>query len=205
MTKKIILLLSFLFVACYLFADSYKVLYVNSAYIRIGNRYVSVGDVFSDRETIMWSSDQQAMKVLNTRSKKVFACTAKALKNKKSHSLYDYLTSTRRISTRSLTEDHLDEMWLFDSKLYLIDTLYISMPYHYSKSIETRIEVFEEDFSREIPIKHKDGSYLITRDLIEGLKVTPVRLNIIEYDKEREWKYAVYKDLIIELLPLFCD
>ena len=201
MAKKIILLFSLFLIASSAFADSYRVLYVNTKHIRVGNRYVTIGDIFKDTDTIVWSSDQQAMKVLNLKNKRIVICAAKSLKNKKSHSLYDYLTSTKRISTRSFTNNAFDEEWHLDSRLFVLDTLYITRPNYDATLVQANVVIKSHMSSREIPITFDSKYYKIPRQIINQLENMPVKLDIMEYDEKRDWKYLVYKDLSVELLP----
>jgi hypothetical protein len=55
--------------------------------------------------------------------------------------------------------------------------------------------------SREIPITFDSKYYKIPRQIINQLENMPIKLDIMEYDKKRDWKYLVYKDLSVELLP----
>ena len=112
MEKKIILVASLLMIACCVFADKYKVLYLNSPDIKVGNKTIVVGNVFDDKDAIKWTSEQQAMKVMNLNTNRVMVLAAKALKKKKSNSLYEYLTSTKHLSTRDLKKRRLVEEWL---------------------------------------------------------------------------------------------
>lgn len=205
MVKKIILLISLLFVGCSAFADSYRVLYVNSERIRVGNRYIKVGDVFNDTDMIVWTSDQQAIKVLNMKNNRILICTAKSMEKKKSRSIYDYLTSTKRISTRTLLNITFDEEWQMDSKLYVLDTLYVSRPNFNARQVQSSIRIKANGFVREIPIPSDGRYYKIPRGIIERIGNSYVELDIIEYDKERDWKYMVYKDLLVELLPVLSE
>lgn len=201
MAKKIVLLISLLIIGCSAFADNYRVLYVNSEHIRIGNRYIAVGDIFKDTDIIVWSSEKQSMKVLNLKNNRVFICTAKSLNKKKSHSLYDYLTSTKRISTRSLSNVVYDEEWQLDSVLYVLDTLYVSRPNYNTKNSQPSIVIKSHGYNREIPILFDSRYYKIPSEVIKRSMASLVKLDIVEYDKERDWKYIVYKDLIVEMLP----
>ena len=137
--KKIILVASLLMIACCVFADKYKVLYLNSPDIKVGNKTIVVGNVFDDKDAIKWTSEQQAIKVMNLNTKRVMVLAAKALKKKNATSLYDYLTSTKRLSTRDFRKKQMIEEWQLDSTLYLMDTLYISMPHRQFKSVVAKL------------------------------------------------------------------
>ena len=195
--KKEIVLGLLLLVACCAFADRYKVLYLNSSDIRIANKTAAVGSIFDDRETINWTSDQQAMKVVNLNTNRVMVFAAKALKKKKASSLYEYLTGNKHLSTRSLSPRNREE-WQLDTTLYLLDTLYLHVPSKRQQSAKTKI-VFRQ--GGEMPLSVKGNRYVITRSLFGRQMSRPIRADIIEYDRSKDWSYTVYRNLLIELLP----
>ena len=200
MEKKIILVASLLMIACCVFADKYKVLYLNSPDIKVGNKTIVVGNVFDDKDAIKWTSEQQAMKVMNLNTNRVMVLAAKALKKKKSNSLYEYLTSTKHLSTRDLKKRRLVEEWQLDSILYLMDTLYISMPQRQSKSVVAKL-VIRQDAVKEIPLSHNGQYYILTRSIYCNNTPHPLKIDIIEYDPKQSWEYTVYRGLIVEPLP----
>ena len=65
-----------LMVTSFVFADKYKVLYVNSTGIKIETKNVAVGSVFTDKDKIVWTDDQQAMKVINLNTNRVMVLAA---------------------------------------------------------------------------------------------------------------------------------
>ncbi|MBO6250556.1 MAG: hypothetical protein J6N71_04335 [Muribaculaceae bacterium] len=198
MEKKILIVFLMAFMAVgFVHADKYKVLYVNSPNIRIGSKKIAIGSVFDDKDKIEWSNDQQAIKVLNLNSKRVFVLAAKAIKKKKASSLYEYLTSTKHLSTRNIRNKKTMEIWQIDSTLYLLDSLYISRPYSESKDVIAKI-VSDEGTEIELPISQDRQSYVITRSMFANQQSPSNKYNIIEIDKNRNWKYVVYRKLIIE-------
>ena len=199
--KKLIIIMVVLMFACHVFADRYKVLYVNSTEIKIETKNVVVGQVFSDKDKILWTSDQQAMKVINLNTNRIMVLAAKALKKKNASSLYDYLTSTKRLSTRDYGKKRTIEEWQLDSILYLMDTLYISMPQRHVKSIVAKIIVKQGEV-KEIPLAHNGQYYIITRSMYGNSSLHPLKIDIKDYDSEQNWEYTVYRNLIIEPLPM---
>ena len=92
-----------------------------------------------------------------------------------------------------------------DSKLYVLDTLYVSRPNFNARQVQSSIRIKANGFVREIPIPSDGRYYKIPRGIIERIGNSYVELDIIEYDKERDWKYMVYKDLLVELLPVLSE
>ena len=190
-------MIAILMVACHVLADRFKVLYVNSTGIKIEAKNVSVGTVFTDKDKIVWSDDQQAMKVLNLNTNRIMVLAAKALKKKGVSSLYEYLTSTRHLSTRDMKRRTQIELWQVDSTLYLLDTLYISRPNIKGNNVVARI-IDDNGKIIDLPISKDGESYVITRNMCGSKAFTPQRFAIKEFDIERDWEYFVYRRLIIE-------
>lgn len=183
--------------ACHVFADRYKVLYVNSTGIKIETKNVTVGSVFTDKDKIVWTNDQQAMKVVNLNTNRIMILAAKALKKKNASSLYEYLTNTRHLSTRALKRRKTMEVWQIDSTLYLLDTLYISRPNLRRNNIVARM-IDDKGKTMDLPFSKDSRSYVITRDIFGSQALIPKRFTIRELDRERNWEYVVYRKLIIE-------
>lgn len=184
-------------VACHVFADRYKVLYVNSKGIKIENRNAAVGSIFSDKDKIEWTDDQQAMKVINLNTNRIMVLAAKALKKKKASSLYEYLTSTKHLSTRNLKSGKIMEMWQVDSTLYLLDTLYISRPNMRGNDVVAKI-IDDKGKTIDLPISKDGKSYVITRKMYGNHALPSQRYSIKEFDRKKDWEYVVYRRLIIE-------
>ena len=202
MEKKILIFMVVFFViTCHVFADKYKVLYVNSTGIKIEKKNVVVGSIFSDKDIIEWTNNQQAMKVINLSTNRIMVLAAKAMKKKKSYSLYEYLTSTKHLSTRQITKKRVLEEWQLDSTLYLLDTLYIRSPHKKEKSVLTKI-VIKESGERVIQQYNESQYFIITRNIFENRIPHQINVDIKEYDKEYNWEYIVFRNLIIEPLPI---
>lgn len=194
-------MLAIMMIASFVYADRYKVLYVNATGIKIDKKNVVVGNEFSDKDIIEWTDDQQAMKVVNLNTNRIVVLAAKALKKKNVSSLYDYLTSTKHLSTRDMKKKRMLEEWQLDSTLYLMDTLYISMPQRQSKSVVAKVIVRQETV-KEIPLSHNGQYYILTRSIYGNSSPHPIKIDIIEYDPILRWEYTVYRNLIIEPLRI---
>jgi hypothetical protein len=107
--------------------ESYKILFLNSPCIRIGEKECKVGDCFDGNAPIHWDHDEQAMKVVCMDTQRQSIVVAKHFKSKGDKSLTDYLVQSRRLSTRGgapLTPVEL-KRYLSD-KFYLIDSICVS-------------------------------------------------------------------------------
>ena len=199
--KKLIVLMTILISTISVIADKYKVLYVNSADIKVENKRIATGNVFSDTEKIIWTNDQQAMKVFNLNTKRTTILTAKALKKKNASTLYEYLTNTRHLSTREYNKRKTLEEWQIDSTLYLLDTLYLTRPNIAGNDIVANI-IDNQGNKIELPISSDKKSYIITKDIYEHFAPYIHKFVIRECDRDRGWEYDVYRRLIIETVPM---
>lgn len=197
MNKKELVLGLLLMVACCAYADRYKVLYVNSSDIKVGGKAIAVGSVFDEKETVRWTSEQQAMKVVNLTTNRVMVFVAKALEKKNASTLYEYLIRNKHLSTRGLKKNPTEE-WQLDETLYLLDTLYISLPPRHNQSATAKMVVKQ---GREIPLTNNGHHYVIPRSLLGRTGSQPINVDIVEYDKEKDWSYTVYRNLNIEIVP----
>lgn len=197
MEKKIIVLVGALMMALFSFADTYKVLFVNSNAIKIGSKQAVVGMIFSDKDIIIWSNSEQAIKVVDLTTKRGAVLTAKALTRHKASSVYDYLTSKKHLSTRDLKGNRIMEEWQIDSTLYLLDTIKISRPQTTSKTVVANA-VDENGNVIDLPVSEDGKYFIITNSIYNGEPPRSKHIDIKEYDKERDWKYTVYRNLIIE-------
>ena len=69
--RKVCISILLIFLPIVLWADNYKILQLNTSYVRIGNRNCSKGDVFSDESVIYWSQKNQAFKSQNLETKEI--------------------------------------------------------------------------------------------------------------------------------------
>lgn len=80
-------------------SGKFRILYINTSSINIGDKELVVGDDFSGSAVIKWSSMEQAMRVSSLETGRQYVVTARSIKKKKG-SLLSYLTSQRSLSTR---------------------------------------------------------------------------------------------------------
>ena len=81
-------------------ADNFKILYLTTPDIVIGGKTYKVGDVFAGDAPIKWSAPRQAMKVLNTTTKKQSLVVAEKYSGTKSADMNSYFIQSKQLSTR---------------------------------------------------------------------------------------------------------
>ena len=183
-------------------ADKYKVLYTNSSKIKIADKLAVKGLVFEDRNQIQWTSNDQAIKVLNMTTNRISIIPAVVYKKNRAESLYDLLVKVNHMSTRGYGAVKIEA----DTICYLLDTLRIDAGVHYGKSIsDLAILVMDGDTIITNLQKNNKNEFVLTRKIYGGKKAKPAYLDVVETDTDKDWIYYVYRKLRIEPLPLNAD
>lgn len=184
-------------------ADNFRVLFANSANIRIGNQIARKGIEFNDNDKISWTSNNQALKVMNLSTNRIMIIAKKAFDRKNAKSLADYLRKVKHLSTR----DYGTESVVSDTVFYLLDTLRVDAGKHYGDDmIDEAVLIISGDTVTTNVIKSKDKKeFLITPKIYGGKNPSMVYIDIVETDKQRDWRYYVYRRLRIEPLPKNAD
>jgi len=184
-------------------ADNYRVLFANSANIRIGNKNVKKGLEFSDNDNIDWTSDNQALKVINLSTNRIMIIAKKAFERKNAKSLVDYLHKVKRLSTR----DYETGSVVADSVFYLLDTLRVDAGKHYGDEMIDEVVVLINGATVSTKVlKSKDKKeFIITPNIYGGKKPSITHIDIVETDKNKGWRYYIYRNLRIEPLPINAD
>ena len=157
--KKLLLLL-LLISSTMLYADTYKILFINTEGIKIGGKKLNVGDTFSDSDIISWSSAKQAIKVQNLQKHTIRLFTATQMN--KSKSISDFYLKTNKLSTRGEDEPniHLDDV--LDAPCYILESLQLVTWIATTKSdyYILKYKIDNQDYS----VKLKGEDKLITID-----------------------------------------
>lgn len=187
-------------------ADNYKILNMNSATIKIGDRVCKTGDEFSDQEIeyIQWTHDKQAIKVQNTTSKTIHLLVGQQFKNGGAKTIKDFFVKKKHLSTRGMSlkemENYLtDEFMLLDSISVESNELtdkqhFFVMSYkHNGKKVRKRL-------------MGEDGEFIIDRTLFdEELSVPEVTASILYVNTKIRKKYLITEAMKIVLLPSSID
>ena len=79
-------------------ARNFKILYLNHPQILINGNVSKVGDTFDENAVVIWLKERQAMKVIDTDSKKRYVMTCKPA-SKKKQTVLSILTDIEHLST----------------------------------------------------------------------------------------------------------
>lgn len=125
---KLNIIFCFLLTALTASAMKYQIKVLNTPTITIDNKAAKVGDWFDDQSVIVWSRDNQAMRVVSE-DNKVYTLSAKLYKESKSKKFSDFIIYTKPLAARG-TNDHsliakLQER--FDQDFIMLDEIVIDL------------------------------------------------------------------------------
>ena len=125
---KLLLILSGLITALTCSAAKYQIKVLNTPTITIDNREAKVGDWFNDQSVIVWSRDNQAMRVVSDENK-VYTLSAKLYKEAKAKKFSDFILYTKPLAARGTKDLDLIEQLAerFDQDFIMLDEIVIDL------------------------------------------------------------------------------
>ena len=205
--KRIILIAIFLMDICLNISsqEGYKILFLNTETIKVGQRELHVGDTLQDNEPIYWSNESQAMKVINLKNHKqrVIPADMELLQNKLS--LSDILSDIHTLAVRDgqimtifqLRNDIGDEILLADTvqldvNIPIDDEHYFFVAYHNGSEL----------IYKKLPQKEKQ--FIIDRSLfiVDGVSVEPFSTSIRIYYQNGDSRELVSDECKLIVIPL---
>lgn len=179
-------------------SDDFKVLFVNTKDLKIGENRVKNGTVFKDTEKIYWKNSRQYMRVRNLKTHKTYIVSQADFKKDEETTLHQLLV-TNRLSTRELGP----EKERLRNPVLLLDTLDIPAPKEYTSDIKNYIHIKNGEIVHEIKKSEDSRYYLIPRSLFNNVEEETVIIDI--FAKEDGLEYPVYEDVELLILPLNID
>lgn len=106
----------------------YQIKVLNTPSITIDNKVAKVGDWFDDQSVIVWSKDNQAMRVVSE-DNKVYTLSAKLYKESKSKKFSDFIIYTKPLAARGTNNLGLIEQLAerFDNTFVILDEIVIDL------------------------------------------------------------------------------
>jgi len=178
------------------YADKYKILFINTPSVQVDKKVLHVGDVFDEESDIQWESQKQAMKVQNLKTKQIRLFTCRQFS--KSKSIKDFFLKQNQLSTRG--GDLLDEKELKSSLtgyFYMLDNIDFS----------TILLVDEMSYFTvvvngvESKLPEENGRILLKRDLLDS-DIDICKVSIFYVDKSSNSRTLITDSMTIELLPM---
>lgn len=204
---KLNIIISFLLTALSASAMKYQIKVLNTPSITIDNKVSKVGDWFDDQSVIVWSKDNQAMRVVSE-DNKVYTLSAKLYKESKSKKFSDFIIYTKPLAARGTNNLDLIEQLAerFDNTFVMLDEIVIDLS-GVDVPVESHFIIKNNSYNscnadNSFEAILDSGLLRITRniinEIISGEKVTVV-LGIQLNDNHDAIDIT---DVIIELLPL---
>ncbi len=157
-------------------ADNFKILYLTTPDIIIGGKTYKVGDVFAGDVPIKWSAPRQAMKVLNTTTKKQSLVVAEKYSGCKSVDMNSYFVQSKQLSTRQGEIINTMELGIvLGEQHYMLDSIAVrtSLPVDDAHFFFASYNYNGETINKKL--NYKDGNLIFDRSLysIDGKAVEP--------------------------------
>lgn len=202
----------FLFFACcsvFLYADRYKILFMNYPTLHINGKPAKVGDVFDDKAIVRWSKERQAMRVFNLDKKKQILIVAHTV-NPKGNSITDILTANKHLSTHSTSSQTPPSLLrmlqhTFEKQYDLMDTIKINSPISLSDKKYFQASYYYGDSRITKKLNSNGGEVYIDRSIfnIDGKQLEPRDVEIdIDFVDETDSTFAfVCSGIEIYIVP----
>lgn len=125
---KLNIIFCFLLTALTASAMKYQIKVLNTPTVTIDNKAAKVGDWFDDQSVIVWSRDNQAMRVISE-DNKVYTLSAKLYKESKSKKFSDFIIYTKPLAARGTNDHDLIEQLAerFDNSFVMLDEIVIDL------------------------------------------------------------------------------
>ncbi len=206
MQKKIFILIVLFVNSCVLLGQhQYKILFLNSSKIKIGNKWCQPGDIFIDNQPICWTKERQAMKVQNTETytQKILVANKEMLKEHKS--LSELFTTSKKLATRTGTILTLGQLRsVLGTDIMLLDEVNYSTGIRVDEMHYFFISFLygQETIYKKLPIK--TGRFILDRTIfsIDGQSIVPFSTQINIYYQNGRNRELVIEDCFLDVVPI---
>lgn len=188
------------------YAD-YRILYINTPYIVIGGKRLKTGDTFTENATIKWTSERQAMRVMDTASGRQRVFVAGDFSQAKASTLKAYLAKPSRLSTNAgkATNDSKPTLaQLLNDHFYVLDRLVIDTGVDTDANHYFFITYAHNGQDYTKAIGNHDGKIEMRPSTFSFSGRTPagvIPVKVYYYDKPNDKVKLVADGMTVELLP----
>lgn len=158
-------------------AKKYQIKVLNTPSITIDKKEAKIGDWFDDESVIVWSKDNQAMRVVSE-DNKVYTLSAKLYKEAKAKKFSDFILYTKPLAARGTNDLDLIEQLAerFDNHFVMLDEIVIDLSGLDIKNCDSFVF---ENISEKAP--NNQSIKIYPRKRILNIK----RTNVIEGDSQK--------------------
>lgn len=204
---------TFILISCILSAltcsaKKYQIKVLNTPSITIDKKEAKIGDWFDDQSVIVWSKDNQAMRVVSE-DNKVYTLSAKLYKEAKAKKFSDFILYTKPLAARGKKDLDLIEQLAerFEQDFIMLDEIVIDLSdigLSEDICIEFNFEPFKYSFKKIV--SHSTPQITIQRSEILTLSENSSRLVIsVYFFNTHKNPLLISNSLEIEVLPLSPD
>lgn len=186
-------------------ADNFKILYLTTPNIVIGGKTYKVGDTFAGNAPVKWSAPRQAMKVMNTATKKQSLVVAERYNGSKSADMNSYFVQSKQLSTRQGEIINTMELGIIlGEQHYMLDSIAVrtSLPVDKDHFFFASYDHNGETINKMLT--YRDGELIFDRSLytIDGKPITPFDVTLSVWYMDRvSGKRTLVTDKM-EILPV---
>ena len=174
-------------------ADEYKVLFVNSKDLNIGEEKAKPGMVFKDTDEIKWKNANQFLKVRNLSTHKTMELHPSQFKT--GENTIKRLILSKRLSTREWERNNE----IVETPVPLWDTVFLPVSKNFTPSFQNFV-IFNNNSNRRFISTNQDNNfYILPRLIFNDFDNEIIKVSVMERDGD--FTYPVYEDLEIEILP----
>ena len=200
--KNLALIISAIWLSITSMADNYKILQMNTPYVKIGNQICKTGDVFPDAEPILWSNDNQAIKAMNLKTKQIKLFAAKVFQNLEAKSIKDYYLKNNHLSTRGGINTFSDLAEELSDTIYLYDVVQVESPVKIDSLSSYLISYVQNGEKKWRTLMSTDEHFFFSRELF-GEDIDSNEFTITLYFRKKEMEYFIISDSVeVVVLPL---
>lgn len=162
---KILIIISCIMSTLSCAAKKYQIKVLNTPSITIDKKEAKVGDWFDDQSVIVWSKDNQAMRVVSE-DNKVYTLSAKLYKESKSKTFADFIVYTKPLAARGTNNLDLIEQLTerFDQDFIMLDEIAIDLSdIELPNNAVFRLYSSEKPNSKYIEVSPKAKNFSLSR------------------------------------------
>lgn len=205
-TVKIVILINCLLSVLTCSAKKYQIKVLNTPTITIDKKEAKVGDWFDDQSVIVWSKDNQAMRVVSE-DNKVYTLSAKLYKEAKAKKFSDFIIYTKPLAARGTKDLDLIEQLAerFDQDFIMLDEIVIDL-FGIELSKDIYLEFYFEPLKQSVKktLSMSTPQVLILREDIQPWSDLSSHLSMDVYISNDLIGRVLIPNLFqVEVLPLF--
>lgn len=184
-------------------AKKYQIKVLNTPTITIDKKEAKVGDWFDDQSVIVWSRDNQAMRVVSE-DNKVYTLSAKLYKESKSKKFADFIIYTKPLAARGTNNQDLIEQLAerFEQDFIMLDEIVIDLS-DIDLPSSTEFVLCNVTDYRRIGCKFEDGNLIISRNDINQIAEEDAGTVSLQILLGNSSDFINISELAVEFIPLY--